>query len=233
MKSVARSYYQRLRDVWHAQRAELFLDLVQPPRGALVLDLGGGNGEFMSRLLRTADIEVTIADLPGSELHLARARNMKTVELAEGESLPFASGAFDVVFCNSVIEHVTVPKADCMTKRFSNKEWTKRSRENQRRFALEVRRVGRSYFVQTPHRAFPIESHTWLPLAGWMPHNTVVNVVRLSDKFWVKRCGYVDWSLLGPRDMRTFFPDGKLHVERVWGLPKSLIAYARHPHAQD
>ena len=87
--------------------------------------------------------------------------------------------------------------------------------------------VGRGYFVQTPHRGFPIEAHTWLPFVGWLPHDATVRVVRVSDRYWVKHCGYVDWNLLGEADMRRLFPDAEIVVERVLGLPKSLVAYKR------
>ena len=50
--------------------------------------------------------------------------------------LPFADNAFDVVFSNSVIEHVGANR--------------------QAEFARECCRVGRRYYIQTPNRRFPI-----------------------------------------------------------------------------
>lgn len=221
---IRRTVYRR-RDAWHTRRAELFLDVLRPAPGAAVLDLGGQDGEFMARVRDRADIRVTIADIGETALARARERGFRTVSLVEGEPLPFADAEFDVVFCNSVIEHVTVPKADCIEKRFANREWIERSLVSQRAFADEIRRVGRGYFVQTPHRAFPVEAHTWLPFVGWLPHDATVRVVRVSDRYWVKHCGYVDWNLLGASDMRRLFPDARIHVERVLGMPKSLIAF--------
>ena len=214
------------RDEWHDRRAELFVRLVAPRPGATVLDLGGQDGEFMQRVAKRADVRVTIADISERALERARARGFETVLLEEGERLPFDDAAFDVVFCNSVIEHVTLPKADCIAKRFRNAEWVEASLRNQAAFAREIRRVGHGYFVQTPHRAFPLEAHTWLPFVGWLPHQATVNVVRVSDRVWVKHCGYVDWNLLGEAEMQRLFPDARIHVERVLGLPKSLVAYA-------
>jgi hypothetical protein len=229
MYSLIRRLAYAKRDEWHDRRAELFLDLVRPGAGASVLDLGGQDGEFMQRVRKRADVRVTIADIGEAALERARARGFETVLLREGEPLPFDEGRFDAVFCNSVIEHVTLPKADCISKRFGNREWIEASRRNQEVFAREIRRVGRGYFVQTPHRAFPVEAHTWLPFVGWMPHNATVRLVRLTDRVWVKHCGYVDWNLLGEREMRRLFPDAAIHVERVLGLPKSLVAYAPVP----
>ena len=54
----------------------------------------------------------------------------------DGCQLPFADQSFEIVFSNSVIEHVGTPA-------------------QQRRFADEVRRVGKRYWVQTPTAGFP------------------------------------------------------------------------------
>ena len=37
----------------------------------------------------------------------------------------------------------------------------------------------------------------------------------------------VDWNLLRTQDMRILFPDARVHVEKLAGLPKSIIAYRR------
>jgi len=58
--------------------------------------------------------------------------------VGDGRYLPFRDGSFDIVFSNSVIEHISSP-------------------EDQQRFADEVRRTGRAYWVQTPDYRFPIE----------------------------------------------------------------------------
>lgn len=213
------------REAWHAARADLLFRLLEPRPGATILDLGGQDGSFMLRVRERLDARITIADIGDDALARARERGFATVQLVEGEPLPFGDASFDVVFSNSVIEHVTLPKASCIHDRFRNRDWIAASLRNQAAFAAEIRRVGRAYFVQTPHRAFPVEAHTWLPFVGWLPHQATVRVVRVSDRIWAKHCGYVDWNLLGAREMRMLFPDASLHVERVLGLPKSLVAY--------
>src|SRR6185437_1411485 len=60
--------------------------------------------------------------------------------LADGRLLPFGERSFDIALSNSVIEHV----GDVTS---------------QAAFAREIRRIGCSYFVQTPNRWFPIEPH--------------------------------------------------------------------------
>ena len=41
--------------------------------------------------------------------------------------------------------------------------------QSQRRFAREVARVGRAYWVQTPNRWFPVEQHLLTPFVHWLP----------------------------------------------------------------
>jgi hypothetical protein len=230
MYSVIRRLYRHKRDDWHSRRVALFLQLMRPEVGATILDVGGGDGEFMQRVRAHTDVRATIADIDEAALAAARARGFATVSLREGERLPFRDREFDIVFANSVIEHVTLPKVLCISEQFSQAEWIAASRQSQAAFAHELRRIGSSYFIQTPHAAFPIESHTWLPFVGWLSHDATVRLVRLTDRVWAKHCGYVDWCLLDEREMKRLLPDADLHVERMCGFPKSLIAYSRGEH---
>jgi hypothetical protein len=228
MYSHLRALAQRKHEEWHSRRADLFVALMQPRAGATVLDLGGDDGAFANRLRARVDVRVTVADIGLDALERARSRGFETAELKETEGLPFPDRAFDFVFCNSVIEHVTAPKADCITRRYKESEWVSMALEHQSAFARELTRIaGGGYFVQTPHRMFPIEAHTWLPGLGWLPHQMTVSIVRITDRVWVKRCGYVDWNLLTEPQMRRLFPGAMIHVERAFGFPKSLVAYAR------
>jgi SAM-dependent methyltransferase len=223
--SLIKSFAYKKREDWHEARADLFFELMRPKDGAKILDLGGQDGSFMVRVAKRVRAEITVADIGDAPLLAEKHHGFRAVILEEGKPLPFEDREFDVVFCNSVIEHVTVPKEECINRRFPEREWVAASMRSQRAFADELRRVGKGYFVQTPHRAFPVEAHTWLPFVGWMPHDATARLVRFTDKYWVKHCGYVDWHLLGEREMRELLPDARIHVERVLGLPKSLVAY--------
>ena len=138
---------------------------------------------------------------------------------ADGRSLPFRDGAFDVVFSNSVIEHVG-------------------DAASQARFAREAMRVGRRFWVQTPNRWFPVEQHLLMPLVHWLPRSWQrVLAPRLELSRFVHRLSpdrrrfYVvhyleDVRLLDAASLQALFPGARVVRERFWGWTKSLIAYA-------
>jgi SAM-dependent methyltransferase len=175
-----------------ARRHERFFALTRLQPGARVLDVGGG--AFGLRALEP-NLDITGVDLlehPGYPGPLVRA------DAADG--LPFADHEFDLVYCSSVIEHV--PPA----RRIA--------------FAAELRRVGRGWLVQTPALSFPIEPHSLLPGAHWLP-------ARLRRPYW--RLGATgDWeeiSLLSRTELESLF--GRAQAERVGPLVKSWVCVNR------
>jgi SAM-dependent methyltransferase len=229
MNTARDRLFQRIesqRERFQSARADVFVRLLQPTRRWSVLDLGGNRGQFGKKVRAVAPIDLTVADILDFSEE-CDSEGIDFVQLTEGERLPFADGAFDVVISNSVIEHVTLPKEECLRTDLSEAYWKARSASAQAWFAKEISRVCHGYFVQTPHKHFPIDLHLWLPLTNWMPHRAVNRLIRYTDRFWIKQVGIADWNLLGTEDMRRLFPDCRIHVEKVWGLPKSIIAYKR------
>ncbi len=134
----------------------------------------------------------------------------------DGRALPFRDGSFDIVFSNSVIEHVG-------------------DAASQERFAREVVRVGRAYWVQTPNRWFPVEQHLLTPFVHWLPRrwqraivprftvwSTVVPVSPDRRQFYLEH--YLsDVRLLTAGELQRLFPGARVIRERVAGWTKSLI----------
>lgn len=134
----------------------------------------------------------------------------------DGCALSFQNGSFDIVFSNSVIEHVG--------------SW-----ERQLAFAAEARRVGRRLWIQTPAREFSLEPHQIAPFVHWLPLSLQRHLIRWATIWgWLTRPTqeHVDSFLAEVRQVRReetmlLFPDCEILTERFLGLPKIYIAVRR------
>jgi hypothetical protein len=176
-----------------------------------VLDIGGTPEVWELLPVRP---RVVLLNTPRAKADLASAAEWVA---GDGRALPFRDRAFDLVFSNSVIEHVG-------------------DAASQRRFAEEVARVGRAYWVQTPNRAFPIEQHLLTPFIHWLPRSwqgavvprfnlwsALARVTPDRRDFYIRH--YLsDVRLLTARDLQTLFPGARLVRERFCGVVKSLVA---------
>jgi ubiquinone/menaquinone biosynthesis C-methylase UbiE len=189
----------------------------------LILDLGSEQGDHIAAIVPFR-ATVTIADIDATALERGHNKyGFQTHLLDESGALPFQDGYFDVVFCSSVIEHVTVNK-DELNALKSKKAFAETSWERQQQFAREIRRVSKRYFVQTPNKWFPVESHTWLPLpVVLLPRPAQLRLVAWTNKWWIKST-QVDWNLLTAGEMAKLFPGARIVRERTFGLTKSIIA---------
>jgi SAM-dependent methyltransferase len=187
---------------FRTQRAELFRRYLQPDATLRILDVGGGYGDYFANVVPFRS-NVWIGEIDNRILERAAQHGFQTALIPTDGHLPFPGGFFDIVHCNSVIEHVLVP-------------------EDRVRMASEIRRVGKRWFVQTPNHYFPLEPHTRVPFAQWLPRSLLKCWLPCMGRIW----GYTDdltWKLLDSREMRELFPDGRLVRERWAGLTKSLI----------
>lgn len=196
---------QVLAEPVRARRMEAFVRRMGLQPGARVIDLGG-----TADIWRHVDVPLEITVLNRPEYLRRDEAGEHRFEFVEGDALnveQFADNSFEVVFSNSVIEHVG-------------------EREQQMAFAHEVRRLAPHYWVQTPCKWFPLEPHCGLPfwwsypqpLRDWfvsrwsrtMPgFAQMVSEIRPLAKGW----------------MRTLFPEAEMYTERFAGLPKSYSSF--------
>jgi 2-polyprenyl-3-methyl-5-hydroxy-6-metoxy-1,4-benzoquinol methylase len=169
-------------------------------------------------------IEIVVADIDENALAEARTRyGFKTIKLSQQGALPFDDEEWDMIFCNSVIEHVTIPK-DGVWNMVEDDAFCSFAREQQAAFAAEIMRTTRNYFVQTPCRMFPIESHAWLPFVQYLPRRLLIPLLGNTNRWWLKRT-QPDWCLMSKEEISSMFTDAEVIIERVFGLPRSLIAF--------
>lgn len=199
---------------FRSRRMRLFHQTFSVTEATTVLDIGGSEAIWNLLAVRP---RLTILNLPTA---LAPPHPKIFQVAADGRRLPFKDAAFDIVFSNSVIEHVG-------------------TRADQRLFASEIARVGRSYWVQTPNRRFPFELHLMMPLIHMLPRAWSRRIVGrftiwqlLTRPSEPQRQYYVnhvlnELNLLSVPDMRALFPDAQIVKERFAGWPKSLVAVRR------
>jgi SAM-dependent methyltransferase len=205
-------------------RAETFRRAFAIDSETKILDLGSEDGSNIAVVLENTKVRpenVFIADIDRATIEGGRTKyGFTPVLLNESGALPFADVFFDIVYCSSVIEHVTVPKEDVWR---ADIDFENRARAAQEKFAVEIRRVGKQYFVQTPARSFIVESHTWLPFLGYLPRAALIPTMKFANSFWVKKA-YPDFYLLSAREMQRLFPDARIFTEKKFGMTKSIMA---------
>jgi hypothetical protein len=203
MTSLSRRFRRR--------RMQRFVRECHITKDTHVLDIGGTPDNWE---LANVQPRLVLLNMPRARAELSRAVQWVA---GDGRALPFRDGAFDVVFSNSVIEHVG-------------------DAASQQRFAREVARVGRAFWVQTPNLWFPLEQHLLTPLVHWLPKRWQRAVVRrgtvwsaLTHPTPDRREFYHehflrDIRLLGFREVQALFPGARVIRERFLGITKSLIA---------
>lgn len=129
--------------------------------------------------------------------------------VGDGCHLGYEDESFDLVFSNSVIEHVG--------------DWNE-----MQQFVHECSKVGKEIYIQTPNRWFPVEPHTVTIFIYWFPKNVFRRFGFLTAVWWVNGADDFystcdDFHLLSRREFQALSPHGHLWIERFFGLPKSFV----------
>lgn len=176
-----------------------------------ILDVGGTDYFWKkSQIPNIPGVRITLLNL-----HLEKTTHphIKAIVGDATDMKVFEDKKFDLVFSNSVIEHLY-------------------SFGNQRKMADEIQRVGRKYFVQTPNKYFPVEAHYAIPFAQYLPKRLLFFLLTKTKisrfKRWDQKAAqqYLDEiRLLNSSEMKSLFPESILLEERVLGLTKSITAH--------
>jgi SAM-dependent methyltransferase len=218
--------FQRFSARARQRRADLFRAAFGLDAQTRILDLGSEWGSNIHAVLAGTPVRpenTYIADINPEVLERGRQDYGFVPVLVDASGkLPFPDGFFDIVYCSSVIEHVTIPKEQVWALR-SGREFRQRSLAHQREFAREIQRVGRQFFVQTPYRWFVLESHSWLPFVAFLPRWLLLPLLKFAAGFWPKSTN-PDWCLLDRRELKSMFDDAEIRDEKWLGLTKSIMA---------
>ena len=172
-----------------ARRHAAFFPLTGVTAASRVLDVGSGG---LGLLALEPGLDITGVDLADRTDYPG-----PFVQADAAQELPFEDGAFDLAYSNSVVEHIDP--------------------ERRARFAAELRRVARGWYVQTPAIAFPLDPHSLLPVAHWLP-------VPVRRAYWRLGAGgeWEEIHLLRRAEMARLF--GAPRPERVGPLLKSWVS---------
>jgi 2-polyprenyl-3-methyl-5-hydroxy-6-metoxy-1,4-benzoquinol methylase len=181
------------------------------PRPVSILDIGGTQDYWNMMNFADSGVKITLLNL---EAQPVSGDSFESVKGDATDLSAYGDQSFDIVYSNSVIEHLF-------------------NREAQQKMANEVKRVGKNYFIQTPNYYFPIEPHwvfpffQFLPVNGriWMTRNfNLGHIGRITDPEEASK-QVKEVQLLTRRQLQDFFPAAAMYEERFLGLTKSLVAY--------
>jgi SAM-dependent methyltransferase len=175
-----------------ARRLQAFLRACGVTPETRIVDIGCGGHGLIALAPQLNVVGVDLVDRPEYPGTLVRADAT--------DRLPFEDDEFDLAYSNSVIEHIAP--------------------ERRARFASELRRVARGWYVQTPAVGFPIEPHSLLPFPHWLPEP-------LRRRYWKLGIGSDpdEIRLLRRRELEDLF--GPAVRERFGPLTKSWISVRR------
>jgi len=185
-----------------------FISTFHPGSDQKILDVGGYVAFWKGSGLTSEMTLLNIHPIPRDEIE----PNMRAT-LGDGTKLHYKNHSFDVIFSNSVIEHLS-------------------TLENQERFAKECMRVGKGIWIQTPAKSFFIEPHLLTPFIHFLPKDWQRRLIRNFTLWgWLTRPTreQVDAILLEVRlltfaEMKLLFPACEIWKEKFLGFTKSYIA---------
>ena len=192
-----------------ARRWEWFRATFPDVESMAVADLGGRAESWLRAPVHPAAVHIVNLESPPDDLpDWIRADQADVCDLPSH----IATGGYDLVFSNSVIEHVG-------------------GYAQRMRFADTVHRLADRHWVQTPYRYFPIEPHWLFPGFQFLPLTVRGEISRRWPLAHTPSASYADGvraalgvELLSRTEMAVYFPGSQLRSERALGMVKSLIA---------
>jgi hypothetical protein len=198
------------------RRWDVFRSLFPDIEQMRVVDLGGTVESWRRAPVQPREVVVVNLLEPGDADTswlvpvLGDACDARGVLAASG-----VDASFDLVFSNSLLEHVG-------------------GHAHRVALAREVRELAPRHWVQTPYRYFPVEPHWVFPMMQFLPVAARARVARDWPLVHTRAASAeealadVQWTeLIGITELRGYFPDSEVVMERMGGLVKSIVAVRR------
>ena len=216
---MAQGLVKRLQGYFRGKRNRLLTDIIseisaRTGRPVSILDVGG-RAEFWDSVACDAIGHVTITNIAEGDITFARARYPSVGLYGNILDLSaFRDQGFDLVVCNSVIEHLVT--------------WA-----NIRVAARELLSVAPRGFIQTPSFWFPVEQHFMIPVFHWLAPQIRVKLLPYLPRRGYRDVASVDAirdyieeiNLLTFAEMKFLFPGKSITRERFLGLTKSYVVH--------
>ena len=196
-----------------ARRWEVFRNSFPEVESWSILDLGGTAEAWRRAPVQPKRVVVLNLVEPGT------SHDPSVIPVAgdacEARSVLTAAGVdptFDVVFSNSLLEHV-----GGHAKRLD--------------VSREVAALAPYHWIQTPNRHFPVEPHWLFPGMQFLPFRVRTKVAEKWPLAHTPASSIDDaretvlWTeLIGVSELHAYFPDSEIFKERMAGLTKSITA---------
>jgi hypothetical protein len=175
-----------------------------------VLDLGGAPIAWKNALVQPA--HVTCVNRQDMSQDATATISVVTSDVFALPATTLRTN-YDLVYCSSLIEHVGGPG-------------------KRKELAMIIQSICTDHWVQAPYRYFPIEPHWVFPFFQFLPLQTKAAISRHWDAggYTAKQNREssvelaLEVDLPSVTEFRYLFPASELIIERLAGLPKSLIA---------
>jgi hypothetical protein len=201
-------FKQQMQHFWRQRRMSVFLTRMEVKSSYRIIDLGG-TPELWEMVEQ--DLDITLLNFPEVIKSYQQLNFRHHYHFLAGDACHLTdlkNSKFDLVFSNSVIEHVG-------------------SLQRQEAFAETVHKLAPRYWIQTPSLWFPIEAHCGLPFWWFYPQP----IKQAWIHRWQQQGRVFLWQqmsetqVLTRRRLRFLFPKAQIYTEYVVGFPKSYSMY--------
>jgi len=198
------------------KRGQFLLAHFPDIRTLRICDLGGSQHFWEKLSLAIPPQNITIYNISSEETQSVVASDASAISLQiyDGQRIPVSDKSFDLLVCNSVLEHVPLQDRAALCK--------------------EMTRVSKAIFLQTPSWSFPLEPHFLLPFVHWLPRQLGFWLVKVSPWRILSRPSaetirqyWWGTQLLTLHELKTLFPDASFATEKALGLSKSYYVLQR------